>query len=47
MNNTIILKHCEARLTRDFEDYRKKAYNYNWQPKKAQGGKKHEDSKDL
>lgn len=23
------------KTSRDFEDYRKKAYNYNWQPKKA------------
>lgn len=32
----ITVKAAMIRNTsRDFEDYRKKAYNYNWQPKKA------------
>ena len=32
-----ITVHAEMirKTSRDFEDYRKKAYNYNWQPKKA------------
>jgi hypothetical protein len=35
IDRTTVKAAMIRKTSRDFEDYRKKAYNYNWQPKKA------------
>lgn len=35
IDRTTVKAAMIRKTSRDFEDYRKKAYNYNWQPKKS------------